>query len=349
MTKDQPHFSNTISAILLICSLTACSKPRPAPTTSQPTPTVAAGMAVLRLDEGLDAVIEPGTKVEVVTSGFQFAEGPMWREGRLWFSDLVGNKMFAVTPDGKAKLLIDHSGGLQNPPSGSFQGSNAMATDKDGSVLMVQQGVRRIARLDNHLAMQPFLERFEGKRFNSPNDLVFAPDGALWFTDPPFGLLKQNADPAKELSFNGVFRYSNGKLTAAIRDLSLPNGIAFSPDGKTLYISNSGPKMFVMKYKVGSGGVLSDATKLIEYPDEHKADVPDGIKVDSAGNIWSSGPGGIRIISPGGKVLGQIKLPETAANLAWGGDDGKTAYITASSKIYRLRLRIPGTLPIYQR
>ena len=272
----------------------------------------------------------------------------MWREGRLWFSDLVANKMYAVTPDGKAELLIDHSGGLPNPPAGSYEGSNAMATDKDGSVLMLQHGMRRIVRLDNHLAMQPFLERFEGKRFNSPNDLVFAPDGALWFTDPPFGLPKHNEDPAKELSFNGVFRYFHGKLTAAIRDLSLPNGIAFSPDGKTLYVSNSGPKMFVMQYKVGSGGVLSDATKLIEYPGAPQADVPDGMKVDSAGNIWSSGPGGIRIIAPSGKVLGQIKLPETAANLAWG-DDGKTAYITASSKIYRLRMRISGNLPIYQR
>jgi len=348
MTKSQSHFAKTISATLLICSLTACSKPHPASTTNQPVSTVVPQTTVLRLDEGLDAVIEPGTQVELVASGFQFGEGPMWREGKLWFSDLVGNKMFAVAPDGKTELLIDHSGGLQNPPAGSFEGSNAMVTDRDGSVLMLQHGMRRVVRLDNHLAMRPFLERFEGKRFNSPNDLVFSPDGALWFTDPPFGLVKHDADPAKELSFNGVFRYSNGKLTAAIRNLPLPNGIAFSPDGKTLYVSNSGPKMFVMKYKVGSGGVLSDPTKLIEYPDDPKADVPDGMKVDSAGNIWSSGPGGIRIIAPSGKILGQIKLPETAANLAWG-DDGKTAYITASSKIYRLRMRIGGNLPVYQR
>jgi len=348
MTKNQPHFPTKIAALLFICSLTACSKLHPISGNSQPAPTSDAQMAVLRLDKGLDAIIEPGTKVEIVASGFQFTEGPMWHEGRLWFSDLAGNKMFGVAPDGKLRLLIDHSGGLQNPPAGSYQGSNAMATDKDGSVLMLQHGMRRVVRLDDHLAMRPFLERFEGKRFNSPNDLVFAPDGALWFTDPPFGLLEHDADPAKELSFNGVFRYSNGKLTAPIRDLSLPNGIAFSPNGKTLYISNSGPKMFVMKYKVGSGGVLSDASKLIEYPDDPKADVPDGLKVDSLGDIWTSGPGGIRIIAPDGKVLGQIKLPETAANLAWG-DDGKTAYITASSRVYRLRMRIAGNLPIYQR
>jgi gluconolactonase len=348
MSRSQWHFPKALSAILMICLLTACSKPNPTAPASQETPTAATQPSVLRLDEGLDSVIAPGTKVELVASGFQFGEGPMWREGRLWFSDLVGNKMFAVAPDGRTELLIDHSGGLQNPVAGAYQGSNAMVTDKDGSVLMLQHGMRRIVRLDNHLAMRPFLERFEGKRFNSPNDLVFGPDGALWFTDPPFGLPKHDEDPAKELSFNGVFRYSNGKLTAAIRDLPLPNGIAFSPDGKTLYISNSGPKMFVMKYKVGVGGALTDATKLIEYPDDPKADVPDGMKVDSAGNIWSSGPGGIRIISPNGKVLGQIKLPETAANLAWG-DDGKSAYITASSKIYRIRMRIGGNLPMYRR
>ena len=348
MTMMQPPFRNSISVILLTCSIIAGSTLYAAVAASQTSTTVVPQMSVLRFDEDLDKVIDPGTKIEVVASGFQFVEGPMWREGRLWFSDLVGNKMFAVTPDGKVELLIDHSGGFQDPPPGSYQGSNAMATDRDGSVLMLQQGMRRIVRLDKHLGMQPILERFEGNRFNSPNDLVFGPDGALWFTDPPYGLPRVNADPAKELSFNGVFRYSDGKLTAVIRDLTLPNGIAFSPDGKTLYISNSGPKMFVMRYKVGSDGVLSDPTKLIEYPDDRRANVPDGMKVDSAGNIWSSGPGGIRIIAPSGKVLGQIKLPETAANLAWG-DDGKSAYITASSKIYRLRMRISGNLPMYRR
>jgi gluconolactonase len=338
-----------VCALSLIVSSTGCSKSKPQASVDAKTPAAAARqMQVVRLDPALDAVIEPGTNIERVATGFQFGEGPMWRQGRLWFSDLVGNKMFAVAPDGGVQLLIDHSGGLQNPPAGSYTGSNAMVTDKNGSVLMLQHGMRRIVRLDSQLGMHPFLERFEGKRFNSPNDLVFAPDGALWFTDPPFGLAKQNADPAKEIAFNGVFRYFDGRLTAPIRDLGLPNGIAFSPDGKTLYVSNSGPKMFVMKYSVGAGGALSDATKLIEYPDDPLATVPDGMKIDSAGNIWSTGPGGIRILAPSGKVLGQIKLPEPAANLAWG-DDGKSAYITATSSIYRLRLRLSGNPPLYSK
>lgn len=305
-------------------------------------------MQVVRLDPDLDAVVAPGTVIERIATGFKFGEGPMWRQGRLWFSDLAGNRMFAVTPEGGVQLLIDRSGGLENPPPGSFVGSNAMATDKDGSVLMLQHGMRRIVRLDERFGMHAFLERFEGKRFNSPNDLVVDSEGALWFTDPPFGLLKKNEDAAKELPFNGVFRYKDGHLTAPIRDLALPNGIAFSPDGKTLYISNSGPKMFVMKYPVGEGGALGNGKKFIEYQDDSAASVPDGMKVDVAGNVWTSGPGGVRIIAANGRVLGQIRLPEPAANLAWG-DDGKTAYITATTSIYRVRSLVSGNLPVYRR
>jgi gluconolactonase len=306
-----------------------------------------AGTEILRLDPALDAVIAPGTEIERVATGFQFTEGPMWREGHLWFSDLVGNKMLSVSPDGAVQVLIDHSGGLDNPPPGSYMGSNAMVTTPDGSVLMIQHGQRRIVRLDSSLKIFPFLDRFEGKRLNSPNDLVYAPDGSLWFTDPPFGLVGQDKDPAKELSFNGVFRYAHGKLTAPIRDLMKPNGIGFSADGKTLYVSNSGPDMFVEKYQVHPDGKVSGGSKVISYPGS-APDVPDGLKLDSAGNLWTSGPGGFRIISPAGKVLGQIKLPETAANMAWA-DGGSTAYFTASHSIYRLKVVTPGKMPLYQR
>ena len=304
-------------------------------------------MSVQRLDPALDAVIAPGTTIEKVASGFKFTEGPMWRQGRMWFSDLVGNKMYAVAPDGKVELLIDNAGGLKDPPPG-YKGSNAMATDKDGSVLICQHGLRRIARLDDHLRPTLFLDRWEGKRLNSPNDLVFAKDGALWFTDPPYGLDKQSQDPARETPFNGVYRYKDGKLTAVIKDLTNPNGIGFSPDGKTLYVANSGPKMFVNRYPVAADGTLGTPTVLISYPDSPNNEVPDGLKLDSAGNIWTSGPGGIRIITPQGKVLGQIKLPEVAANLAWAAD-GQTLYITGSTSNYRLRAKVRGQLPMYIR
>ena len=308
-----------------------------------------ADMRVDRLDAGLDAVIAPDAKVEKVAGGFVFNEGPMWREGRLWFSDLMGNKMYAVSPDGKTELLIDKAGGMDNAAKGFYRGSNAMVTDKDGSVLMCQHSLRRIARVDDKMQVTNFLDKWEGKRFNSPNDLVFAPDGSLWFTDPPFGLDKKADDPAKEIPFSGVFRYAHGKVTAVIKDLPNPNGIGFSPDGKTLYISNTIPHLFVNRYDVKADGTLGAPTTVISYPDTPATEPPDGLKVDSAGNLWTTGPGGIRIVTPQGKVLGQIKLPEVAANLAWGGDDGKTLYITASTGIYRVNSLIKGELPLYKK
>ena len=302
-----------------------------------------------RLDPALDSIIAPGTKIERVATGFKFTEGPLWRQGRLWFSDLQDDKVLAVTPDGKVEVLIPHAGGLDPFPPDSYRGSNAMVTDKDGSVLLVQQGGRKIVRLDAQLRPTVVLEKYAGKKLNSPNDLVFAPDGALWFTDPPFGLPQAEKDPAKELTFNGVYRYADGKLEAVIKDLALPNGLAFSPDGKTLYVANFGPERFVTAYEIGAGGAVKSAHELIRYADDEKRPGgPDGLKVDSAGNIWTTGPGGIRIITPQGKVLGQIALPEVAANLGFA-EQGKTVYITASSSIYRLRLRTPGTMPIYQR
>jgi len=309
----------------------------------------AAQTSIERLDPALDAVIAPGTKVERVATGFVFTEGPMWRQGKLWFSDVQKDQLLTVTPEGKVSVLLNNSGGYHNPPAGANIGSNAMVTDKDGSVLLTQMGARRIVRLDGHNGIHPFLSDYRGKRLNSPNDLVFTRDGSLWFTDPPFGLFNgMDKDPAKQLPFNGVFRYANGKLEAVITDMALPNGIGFSPDGKTLYVSNYGPDMYVRAYAVGANGKLSHPRTLIHYPPNSGDGGPDGLKVDMAGNLWSSGPGGIRIITPRGKVLGQIKLPEVAANIAFAGD-GHTVYITGSTSIYRLHSKVAGELPLYRR
>jgi gluconolactonase len=302
-----------------------------------------------RLDPALDAVIAPGTTIERVATGFKFTEGPMWRQGRLWFSDLRDDKVLAVTPGGQVEVLIAHAGGKDPFPIDSYMGSNAMATDKDGSVLLAQHGGRKIVRLDARFTPSPVVEKYQGKRLNSPNDMVFAPDGSLWFTDPPFGLAGMNEDPAKELTFNGVFRYSNGKLDAVVTDLPLPNGLAFSPDGKTVYVANYGPTRLVNAYNIGPDGAVTGSRVLIQYGDDEKRlGGPDGLKVDTAGNIWTTGPGGIRIVTPKGRVIGQLILPEVAANLAFA-DDGKTAYITASSSIYKLSLATPGNMPLYRR
>jgi gluconolactonase len=339
---------NRINAALLIGSivfLAGCSKSTaPATGTSPQTPS----LYIVRSDPALDAVIAPGTSIEKVATGFKGTEGPMWHDGRLWFSDLVGNKMYAVSPDGKVTLLLDNSGGLKNVPANSYLGSNAMAQDKNGAVLMCQHGLRRIVRLDSKMKPTVVVDKFHGKRLNSPNDLVFGCDGSLWFTDPPYGLLGQDKDPAKEMAFNGVFRLAGGKLTAPIQDLARPNGIGFSPDCKTLYVSNSGPKMFLNKYDLHPDGSVSNPVTLISYPDQPDNEVPDGLKIDSVGNIWSTGPGGIRIITPTGKVLGQLKIPEVAANIAWA-DAGQTAYITATTSVYRLKVTTPGKMPIYSK
>src|SRR6202162_5283468 len=196
---------------------------------------------IVRLDPAFDSIVPKDAIIEKVGGGFQFTEGPLWRpDGHvLWFSDVIGNVVRSITPSGHVEVLIQNSGGQSTAPPGSFIGSNAMIADKDGFVLLCQHTNRDIVRVAKDLTMTPYLDKYQGKRFNSPNDLVYRSDGALYFTDPPYGLPKADDDPAKELKFNGVFRLVNGKVEAVIRDLTRLNGIALSPDEKTLYIANS--------------------------------------------------------------------------------------------------------------
>ncbi len=196
--------------------------------------------SIVRLDPAFDSIVLKDAQIEKVGGGFQFTEGPLWRpDDRLWFSDVIGNVVRSITPSGQVEILIKNSGGQSSAPPGSFIGSNAMVADKDGFVLLCQHTNRRIVRVAKDFTMTPYLEKYQGKRFNSPNDLVYKSDGALYFTDPPYGLLKQDDDPAKELKFNGVFRYAGGKLQVVVKDLTRPNGLAFSPDEKTFYVANS--------------------------------------------------------------------------------------------------------------
>jgi len=305
---------------------------------------------VERLDPALDALIKPGSVPMKIAGGFRFVEGPLWLGDRLRFSDLMDNKLYELVDGSEAKLIMDKSGGLDKMAPDSFQGSNGTVVDKDGSILMTQHGARRIVRLDDKMNVSVVLDKANGKRVNSPNDLTFTPDGALWFTDPPYGLVGQDKDPAKEQPFNAVWRYAGGKATAVITDLPRPNGIGFSADGKKLYISNSEPEMFVNVYDVKADGTVSNGKRFITFPGPNPTDVPDGLKVDTAGNVWASGPGGIRIISAEGKVLGQIKTPDRAqANMIWGGDDLKTLYIMGAGNVYKLRTEITGQKPLYSK
>jgi gluconolactonase len=187
-------------------------------------------------------------------------------------------------------------------------------------------------------------DRYEGKRLNSPNDLVYKSDGSLYFTDPPFGLRKLADDPRKELPFSGVYRLAKGKLQVVNKDFQAPNGIAFSPDEKYLYINDSASKTY-WRFDVQPDGTLANKKLLIDMSSSKEAGVPDGMKIDQKGNIYGAGPGGVWVLTPEGKHLGTIHPPENPANLAWGDADGKTLYFTAVTGLYRLRVNIPGIRP----
>ena len=297
------RFAGALTAGSLLLLSAACSR------TSHPESAQASAGTVgkiARLDPALDAIVPGDAKIEKVATGFLFAEGPLWRpEGLLWFSDVPGNLVRSVSPAGEVKVLIQNAGGIVSATPGALIGPNGMIADKDGGVLLCQHGQRRIVRVGKDLAITPYLEKFEGKRFNSPNDLVYRSDGALYFTDPPYGLTKQDDDPAKELSFNGVFLYSKGKLTAMIKDLGRPNGIAFSPDEKTLYVAGSDEKKRSWRrYDVAADGTVSNGRVFYDLTDSKEQGIPDGIKVDSQGNVYAAGPGGIWVFSPDGRHLG---------------------------------------------
>lgn len=302
-----------------------------------------------RLNPGLDAVLAKNAVIRRIATGFDFTEGPVWYLNKLWFVDPRADKLYTMTASGKVTLVLSNAGGVFAPYPNNL-GPQAVEIARDGTLLLLQNGSRSIQDLNPvTLKLTPFITEFHGKRLNSPNDVIYAPNGTLWFTDPPFGLIGQNNSPDKELPWNAVFSFRKGWLTPAITDLPLPNGIGFSPNGKTLYVSNYGPQMFVREYGVSNDDKLSNPRYLIRYPGPHVEEAPDGLKVDTRGNIWTTGPGGIRIITSGGVVLGQIKLPEIAANLAFAGPDHRTVYVTASHSIYELRSLVPGETPLYYR
>jgi gluconolactonase len=224
-----------------------------------------------------------------------------------------------------------------------------MAVGPDGNVVLCQHGNRRIVELSPEMKVAVLVERSaDGKHLNSPNDVVYTPDGSLYFTDPPFGLAKANDDPAKEEPYNAVYRFKDGKAVTIIKDVILPNGIAFSPDFKVLYISNSDQKQRLwMRYDVNADGTVSNGRVFADASSSPNAGIPDGMRVDSAGNVYATGPGGIWVFSPAGKQLGMIKTPEPPSNLAFGDNDYKTIYVTATSSVYKMRVNIAGEKPAF--
>jgi gluconolactonase len=303
-----------------------------------------------RLDPTLDTLIPHDAKVEKVAGGFIFTEGPLWRPSMgLWFSDVIGDVVRQWSPDGKVIEILHPMGFPPEMRAGrGLIGPNAMVADQDGAVLLCEHANRRIVRITKDMLISVLVDRYEGKRLNSPNDLVYRSDGSLYFTDPPYALPKEDSDPAKELPFNGVFRLSHGKMQVIVKDLTRPNGIAFSPDQKTLYVDNSDPAHKIwMKYDVKADGTVTNGQLMADATSDKGSGNPDGMKLDSLGNIYSAGPGGLWIFSGAGKHLGTIKMPEIVSNCAWG-DDGKTLYITARTSVYRIKLSVSGERVPYQ-
>jgi gluconolactonase len=302
---------------------------------------------VERLDPALDEVLSPEATMEKVAEGFAWAEGPVWlpRKGMVVFSDIPRNTAYQWRESVGAKVFLHPSGNTGLMPSELGEGSNGLALDRQGRLLLCQHSDRRIALLneDGH-SFSTVVDRFEGRRFNSPNDLCVDRHGNLYFTDPPYGLGK-NTKP--ELEFNGVFRRAtDGTLTLISREQERPNGLALSPDEKILYVANSHmPRLVIMAYDLspdgtaGPGRVFFNATALRA---QGRTGGLDGMKVDVRGNLWATGPGGVLIISPAGKHLGTLLTGRAAANCCFGGPSGSTLYITAKDTLCRIETKTTG-------
>ena len=315
---------------------------------------------IQRLDPSLDQLVAPNARLERIADGFnKWTEGPVWtKQGTLLFAEIPANNIDEWVPGQGAHVFMHRSGYEGSTPfKGPEPGSNGMTIDADGRVTVAGHARRNVWRLESlspNAQITVLADLYQGKKLNSPNDLVYKSDGSLYFTDPPYGLPTQSDnDPAKEVQINGVYRIpaarqqkprtqpDREKLQLVIKDLGRPNGIAFSPDEKFLYIAESGRKVW-LRYRVQPDGSVSDGGVFLDPSSDKAPGGPDGIRVDEKGNVYGSGPGGVWIISRAGKHLGTIKVPEIVSNVAWGDEDHKTLYITASTSIYRIRLKIPG-------
>jgi gluconolactonase len=312
---------------------------------------------VRRLDPALDALVPREARLERVAQGFVFTEGPVWvpdasapEQGYLLFSDPNSNVIERWVPDalGLASLSVFRTkSGYKGTDIGAYgqPGFNGLALDAEGRLTICEHGNRRVTRLEKNGTLTVLAERFEGKRLNSPNDLVYRSDGALYFTDPPFGLPQFHADPRRELDVSGVFCLLGGRLELVSSELSGPNGLAFSPDERFLYVTNwDERRKIVMRYEVRPDGTLTGGQVFFDMQAAPQPEALDGVEVDRGGNLFVSGPGGVWILSPEGKHLGTLIAPELPANFAWGDADGRTLYLTARTGLYRLRLSGSGAV-----
>lgn len=306
---------------------------------------------MLRKDPRFDTLIPKDAALEQLAGGFAWSEGPVWdrRAGAVLFSDIPNNVVNKWKQGEGLSVFLKPAGYTGSAPfTGREPGSNGLTFDAQGRLVLCQHGDRRISRLENGKFVT-LVDRYEGKRLNSPNDLVYHSSGDLYFTDPPYGLPKTFEDPGRELDFTGVYRLKpDGTLTLLTKELQAPNGLAFSPDEQTLYVAQSRPERPIwMAYPVNDDGTIGAGRVLADSTAELKAKepgLPDGLKVDVNGNLFATGPGGVWVIAPDGTHLGTIQTGVPTANVAWG-DDGSVLYITANDKLYRLETGTKGRIP----
>jgi gluconolactonase len=340
-----PHPKGLPLLVSLFAVLISAATAAPKPIVSAQPPFATVG-SVERLDPALDALLPAGAQMEVLAEGFTWSEGPVWMTsaGQLLFSDVPENRIYRWKEGAGISVFLEPSGFTGTTYDGRERGSNGLTFDREGRLTLCQHGDRRIARqTPDGKGFVSVVDHWEGKRFNSPNDLCIDRAGNLFFTDPPYGM---GPGTSKELDFFGVFRLgADGKLTVVTRDLVRPNGIALSPDQHTLYVgSTDAPSPFIMAYALrpdgtnGPGTVFFDGTALIART--KRPGLMDGMKVDTQGNLWATGPGGVLIISPAGKQLGTLLTGGPTANCAFGGADGKTLFITAGNRLLRIKTNV---------
>jgi gluconolactonase len=349
-TKKQWPLRLMATALAVLLQLTSCSTAResnqPAATS---TPIAASTDAFARRDPRFDQLVPRDAVLEKLADGYHWVEGPVWnrQENYLLFSDIPSNSIYKWQEGKGVSLFLKPSGYTGSAPfEGREPGSNGLAFDGQGRLVLCEHGDRRVARLEADGRKTTLADRYAGKRLNSPNDLVFKSNGDLYLTDPPYGLPKTFDDPRRELDFCGVYRLTPaGKLTLLTKEIKAPNGIAFSPDEKILYVASSDPNRAIWTaYEVKDDGTIANGRVFFAataWVKEGKKGLPDGMKVDQAGNLFATGPGGVHLFAPDGTHLGSIETGVATANCGWG-DDGSVLYITADKAIHRLHLSTKG-------
>lgn len=351
---NQVMTKRLLLGIVLAFAVTASAADQPAKAAKKdqqpaPTPAYPTLGGIERLDPALNALIPQNAVIERLAEGFLWAEGPVWMDKFLVFSDVPTNRVYKWEEGQGISVFLEPSGYTGSQPRGGEPGANGLTRDSKGRLVLCQHGDRRVSRLESDGKLTILAQFYKWRRFNSPNDLVYDSQGNLYFTDPPYGLAANMADPRKEIPYQGVFLVrQDGAVVLLADQISRPNGIALSPDEKVLYMANSDPdKPVIYAFDRLPNGlvtgqrVLFDATELAR---SGRKGLPDGLKVDLQGNLFATGPGGVLVIAPDGRLLGTLLTDEPTANCAWG-NDGSVLYITANHYLLRIQTSTKGRMP----